>query len=223
MMSNRVLATFTVMLLFVLQAVFIVAQKEYDGNQNVAFENEQLKGQLSQQRAKTEVAYYELDSYKQKMAVVLPKNIPTQKYQVRNIASLVRDGNSNLSVLSIDLEFKEIKKDYRNKNFEKVQVELQRFIQTYPESAHILEAYYLYVNSLYQLSQYERCVKAIDILVQQYPESEMTGLSLLLMADIFQKQERYDEAKEIYKTIMQNFPYPELQKRASDKYSEINI
>ncbi len=223
MMSTRVLATMTIAILFVLQAVFIIAQKEYDGSQNVAYENEHLKSLLSEQKAKTEVAYYELDSYKQKVAMALPKDIPTQKYQVRGIASLVRKGRGDLSLLSMDLEFQEIKRDYRNKNYEKAKVEVQRFIHSYPESSYILEAYFLYVNSLYQLSQYEKCVQEINVMVEQYPDSEMTGLSLLLMADIFQKQERYDEAKSIYETIIKNFSYPELKKMAQDRLSVIDI
>lgn len=209
------------MMLFGIQTVFFTFKGELDGKQELMVENTQLRKELEREKAKTEVAYYELDSFKQKVALSLPKNIPEQDYSVRNIASIVSE--TKPLEIKAKLQFSEIKKLYLQSNFEKAAIELKEYTKTYPESPFALEAYYLLTMSYYKSAQHESALKTVDILVEQFPDSEMTGLGLLVMGDILKKKERYDDAKEIYLTVKKNFPYPELQKQAEVKLEEIKL
>lgn len=220
-MSTRLFAFFILLMLFGIQGVFLTFQNELSGKQELEFQVAKLQRELDREKAKTEIAYYELESFKQKVAINLPSHIPEQAYSVRNIASLVTE-TAPLDIKS-KLEFSEIKKLYLANNFTKAAVELKGYASTYPESSFVLEADYLLVMSYYKSSQYDNAIQAVDILVEQFPDSEMTGLSLLVMGDIMKKKERYDEAKQIFTTVKKNFPYPELQKQAEAKIEEIKL
>lgn len=220
-MSTRVLATFILIMLFGIQAVFLTFKGELDGRQELEFELASLKKELEREKAKTEVAYYELESFRQKVALTLPKNIPQQNYSIRSIASVVT--KTKPLEIKAKINFSEVKKLYLDQKYEKAAVELKEYTETYPESPFVLEAYYLLAMSYYKSKQPEKALKTVDILVEQFPGSEMTGLGLLVMGDIMKSQERYDDAKEIYNTVKRNFVYPELKKQAEIKLEEIKL
>jgi TolA-binding protein len=214
-MSTRLFAFFILLMLFGIQTVYFSFKNQLDGRQELEFEIASLRKEIEREKVKTEIAYYELDSFKQKVAMALPQNIPQQDYSVRNIASIVSE--TKPLDIKAKLQFSEIKKIYLQNSFEKAAIQLKDYTKTYPESPFVLEAYYLLTMSYYKSSQLESAMKTVDILVEQFPDSEMTGLGLLVMGDILRKQERYDDAREIYATVKKNFPYPELQKQAISK------
>ncbi len=218
-MNTRLFAFFILLMLFGIQGAFLTFQNELDGREVLELEILSLKQELERERTKAEVARYELESFQQVVAATLPNNIHQKEYSVRNIASIVVDHEPLAVKPSID--FSTIKKVYLSSEFEKSAVQLRDFIKTYPESAYVLEAYYLQAMSYYKSKQYENAIATIDILVKQYPSSEMTGLGLLVMGDIMKSKERYDEAKQIFLTVKNNFPYPELKKQAQVKLEEI--
>jgi TolA-binding protein len=208
-------------MLFGIQTVFFSFKSQMDGKQELQVEIATLRKELEREKAKTEIAKYELESFQQKVAIALPKNIPGQDYSVRNIASIVT--TTNPLDIKTKIEFSEIKKNYLANHFDKAAVDLKEYIKNYPESSFVLEAYYLLTMSYYKSFQYENALQTVDILVQQFPDSEMTGLGLLVMGDIMKKKERYDDAKEIYITVKKNFKYPELQKQAEAKLQETKL
>lgn len=220
-MSTRVFAFFILLMLFGIQGVFLTFQNQLDGRAELEFKVSNLEKQLEREKAKTEIAYYELESFKQKVAMTLPSHIPQQSYSVRNIASIVTE--TKPLDIKAKLQFSQIKKLYLENNFNKAAVELKEYVSTFPESPFVLEANYLLVMSYYKSSQFDNAIQAVDILVEQFPDSEMTGLGLLVMGDIMKKKERYDEAKQIFTTVKKNFPYPELQKQAEAKIEEIKL
>jgi TolA-binding protein len=220
-MSTRSFAFFILLMLFGIQGVFLTFQNQLNGKQELEFKLAKLQTELDREKAKTEIAYYELESFKQKVAINLPSHIPQQAYSVRNIASIVTE--TKPLDLKSKLEFSEIKKLYLGNNFTKAALELKEYTSMFPESPFVLEANYLLVMSYYKSSQYDNAIQAVDVLVEQFPDSEMTGLSLLVMGDIMKKKERYVEAKQIFSTVKKNFPYPELQKQAEAKIEEIKL
>lgn len=220
-MSTRVFAFFILLMLFGIQGVFLTFQNQLNGKAELEFKVSKLEKELEREKAKSDIAYYELESFKQKVAITLPNNIPQQSYSVRNIASIVTE--TKPLDIKAKLQFSLIKKHYLEKDFNKAAVELKEYASTFPESPFVLEANYLLVMSYYKSSQFDNAIKAVDVLVEQFPDSEMTGLSLLVMGDIMKKKERYDEAKQIFTTVKKNFPYPELQKQVEAKIEEIKL
>lgn len=220
-MNTRLFAFFILLMLFGIQGAFLTFQNELDGREVLEYEVANLKKQLEQEKVKAEVARYELESFQQVVAATLPKSIHQKDYSVRNIASIVVDGEP--LAVKPSLDFATIKKMYLDSDYEKSAVQLRDFVKTYPESTHVLEAYYLQAMSYYKSKQFEKAIETIDILVKQYPSSEMTGLGLLVMGDIMKSKERYDEAKQIFLTVKNNFPYPELKKQAQAKLEEVML
>lgn len=220
-MSTRLFAFFILLMLFGIQGAYLSFKSEFDGRQELEFELVSLKKELEREKAKTEVAYYELESFKQQVALAMPKNIPQQDYSIRSIASVVSD--TKPLEIKAKLQFSEIKKLYLSSHFEKAAIELKDYTKNYPESPFVLEAYYLLTMSYYKSSQHENALKTVDILVEQFPDSEMTGLGLLVMGDIMKSKERYDDAREVYNTVKKNFSYPELKKQAEARLEEIKL
>lgn len=196
-------------------------QNALDGSEILEYEIANLKQQLEREKVKTEIAKYELSSFQQVVAATLPKNIQNKDYSVRNLASIIID--SEPLAVKPSLDFAEIKKMYLKNDYDKTAIKLRDFVKTYPESPHVLEAYYLQAMSYYKVTQFEKAVETIDILVKQYPASEMTGLGLLVMGDIMRSKERYDEAKQIFLTVKNNFPFPELKQQAQAKLEELML
>lgn len=220
-MSTRLFAFFILIMLFGIQGVYLTFKSEMNGREELEFELANLKKEMEREKAKTEIAYYELESFRQKVALAMPKNIPMQDYSIRSIASVVSE--TKPLDIKAKLQFSEIKKLYLTGSFEKAAIELKEYTKTYPESPFVLEAYYLLTMSYYKSSQQENALKTVDILVEQFPDSEMTGLGLLVMGDIMKSKERYDDAREIYTTVKKNFAYPELKKQAEAKLEEIKL
>lgn len=220
-MSTRLFAFFILIMLFGIQSVYFSFKNQLEGRAELDYEIATLRHELERERTKTEIARYELESFQQRVALVLPNNIPGQDYSVRNIASIV----STTSPLAIKskIQFSDVKKIYLDGQYEKASLDLKDYIKNYPDSTFVLEAYYLLTMSYYNSSQHEKALETVDILVEQFPESEMTGLGLLVMGDIMKKKERFNDAKEIYTTVINNFKYPELKKQAEAKLEEIKL
>jgi TolA-binding protein len=220
-MSTRLFAFFILIMLFGIQTIFFSFKSELDGKTELELEIANLRKELEREKTKTEIAHYELESFQQKVAMTLPKNIPGQEYNVRNIASIV----STTKPLDIKtkIQFSQIKKSYLDGHYDKAAIDLKDFVKNFSESPFVLEAYYLLSMSYYKSSQFENALQTVDIMVEQFPDSEMTGLGLLVMGDIMRKKERYDDAREIFTTVKKNFPYPELKKQAEAKLEETKL
>lgn len=223
-MSNRVFLFFCLLLVFGIQLSYFAFKAELDGSEILAVEVELLKKELEKEKARTQLAQFQHESYKQLVASKLPKNIPSQDYAVRSLASLTRT-NENLSLIQQDYErkFQEIRKVFLEKKYELAAKLSESFIETYPDSVHIQEAYFLYLSSLYESKQYEKSLHYIDIMVENFPDSELTGFSLLTMAEIFIKQERQEDAKNVLEVVIKNFKFPEIKKSAQKRIKEIEI
>ncbi len=221
-MNTRLFSFFIFLICVGIYTVYLQFQIEFSGNEELVVKIERLEYELQQQHAKSDIAQYELESFKQYVAVNLPTRIEGQSYSVRNIASLVTVSETKL-IDKPKMDFAKIRENYLQHNYEAANTELKTFVETYTDSSYILEAYFLMANSYYKTKQYERSLSAINFLVKQYPESEMTGLGLLLMGDILETQERWDEARDIYNSIQKNFKFPELKEKAKQRLSGLKV
>jgi TolA-binding protein len=197
-------------------------QIAFSGKIELQTKVEQLERQLLHERTQKELARYEMESFKQYVAMNLPERVEGQSYGVRNIASLISPSDKQL-LDKIKIEFQRFKELYLNQKFDAVNAELPLFIEKYNDSPYVLEAQFLLANSYYKTQMYEKSLSAIHFLVNQYPESEITGLGLLLMGEILEKQERWDEAKEVYQSVEKNFKFPELKKKAQERMSQLKV
>lgn len=221
-MNTRLFAFFTLLLCMGIYAFYLNFQIEFSGEIELQAKIEQLERQLYQERTQRELAQYEIESFKQYVAMNLPERIEGQSYAVRNIASLVTPSDKQL-LDKPKVEFNKMKDLYLEKRFEDVNAQLPLFIEKYNDSAYILEAQFLLANSYFHEQKYEKSLAAIRFLVAQYPESEMTGLGLLLMGEILEKQERWDEAKEVYQSVDKNFKFPEIKKKAIERMGKLKV
>ncbi len=179
---------------------------------------------LEQEKIKSSIAYYELENMRQNVAMVLPKSTISKDYPVRMLASVSRDSlKKPLEGFSSTAAFNNAKKQFRDKNYKKSNALFADIIRTYKYSIHLPEAYFLLVEGLYQVSDYEKCLKELNVMIDQFPENELTGFGMIRMGQIFEKRERLDEAKSIYTSVLHSFENKELKKQAQFLLDKIDL
>lgn len=221
-MNMRIFSVFLLCICLGLYFLYTTFQMENPKIAELEFQIQSLEQDLLDLEIQKSLAQYELESFKQYVAVHLPENIEGQKYQVRNIASLVSSSQGEVVDLA-KFKFEKIREAYLDKNYEWVNRELSDFLETHIDSVYILEGYFLLANSYYNSNLYEKSLETIHVLLTQFPESEMTGLGLLVMGDILESMERWEEAQDIYKSIEKNFKFQELKKEATRRLERIRF
>lgn len=207
-----------------IQIGYYSMKSELDGSSALKLEVALLKKELEKEKARTQVAMFQHESFKQVVASQLPAKILEQNYSVRSLASVTqRSENMDLAYQDYERKLQAIRDMFLDKKYDQTAKLLESFIRDYPDSPKIHEAYFLYLSSLYEAKQYERAITYIDIMVENFPESELTGFSLLTMAEIFLKQERPEDAKSVLETVLRNFSFPEIKSRAQKKLREIEL
>lgn len=190
-------------------------------------QNEKLEWQLKNQELKTLLAGYELEDYRQNLAAVLPneiKNNPLANYQLRNLASVVKEPLSD----HLDLErasslMVKAKNAFGSKEYLESNKMLHSLIEDYPDSAHAIEAYFLLIEGQYQTADFENCIASIDEMMNLYPSNELTGFAMLRLAKVFETQDRVEDAVEIYKALMKDFKSEKLREQAHQSLQAVEL
>lgn len=218
MMKRSVLAVFCVFLLMGFFNLYIFIQTQSNSVPELKVQTEKLEWQLKNQELKTMLANYELEDYRQYLAIVLPneiKNNLSANYQLRNIASVVKEPLAdNLAIERASSLLAKAKKSFGSKDYLESNKLLHNLIEDYPDSVHSVEAYFLLIEGQYQSQDFENCIASIDEMLTLYPENDLTGYAMLRLAKIFESQDRVEDAVEVYKALMKDFKSEKLQEQA---------
>ncbi len=217
-MKSSVLAFFSIVLVMGFFYLYIFIQTQSNSVPQLKVQNEKLKWELKSQELKTMLAHFELEDYRQNLAIILPdeiKNDPRANYQLRNLASVVKVPLSDhLDIERASSLLVKAKKSFENKEYFDSNKLLRNLIEDYPNSAHAVEAYFLLIEGLYQAQDFESCITSIDDMLTLYPANELTGYAMLRLAKIFESQDRVEDAIEIYKALIKDFKSVRLQEQA---------
>ncbi|MGE3973227.1 MAG: tol-pal system YbgF family protein [Bdellovibrionales bacterium] len=184
-----------------------------------------LEAQLRRQEMKTALAYYQLQDFQQSVATILPKaSKELGAYQKRTIASIVQAPDSEkLSIQDSSALFEKAKRHFRSEEFDEASDLLKKLIEQFPLSSHVIDSYFLLVESTYQMNELDECADYIDSMVTLFPEHDLTGFALLRMGQIFTSRDRLEDAEQIYNTVINNFKNPEMTEQASKLLKEISL
>lgn len=177
-----------------------------------------LEREKAQADLRSKLALDQLNDFRSQVAVVLPGVIEAKgardTYPLRQLASVVSKGEP-LVVERASSAFEKAKAQFREKNFEDAAALLIDLIARYPESTHIIDAYFLLAESEYQTGEEEKAVDTIETMIALFPESDLTGFSLLRLGKIYERQDRLEDAADIYRSVLTNFSQPEIVSQAS--------
>ncbi len=218
MMKRSVLAIFCLFLIMGFFNLYIFIQTQSNSVPELKVQNAKLEWELKNQELKTMLANYELEDYRQYLALVLPNEIRNNSpanYQLRNLASVVKEPLSdNLAIERASSLLSKAKKAFEGKDYVGSNKLLHNLIEDYPDSIHSVEAHFLLIEGQYQSQDFENCIASIDDMLTLYPENELTGYAMLRLGKIFESQDRVEDAVEVYKALIRDFKSEKLQSQA---------
>ncbi|CAN8139148.1 Cell division coordinator CpoB [uncultured Thiomicrorhabdus sp.] len=80
------------------------------------------------------------------------------------------------------------------------------FIEKYPQSDLLPNAYYWRAEGMFIDNKYEQALEVYSKLVQLFPESSKASDAMLRAGDCLTKLKRNDDAKKVYQRVVEDFP-----------------
>ena len=110
----------------------------------------------------TDYRFQEYRSYVAQYAPTLFNKVESREksYPVRRIASVPVYQNAELlTKFSANRLMEMAKEEFREQKYEKADSYLEQIISDYSYSPHVIEAHFLYVESLFQQNKLEKCTQ----------------------------------------------------------------
>ena len=149
--------------------------------------------------------------FKQEVGALIP-SVKTDKMdeekrdRLRDLASVIPHERVKLQVnLTAKKLLGQGKESIINHKYKEGVKHLDKLMELFPDSHHVVEAQYLIMEAYFNLHQMDKVVTQIDKMVELFPENRLTGFALLKLGGIYETQSRHDEALHIYRTILSSF------------------
>ena len=205
---------------------FNQAVREYfSDRKEILAKSEKLARNLERQKLKVQLIEEQNWDFQQEVARLLPQQQPIhnhQDFQLAELAQTVRipASESRQEILS-DVLMAKGRAAFQQKDFETASRLFRESIEKFPTSAHIIEAHFLWGESLFRAGRADECLDVVYQMLSQFPESEMTGYLMLRNGQILQGRNRTQEATEVFHIIEERFAKSKsLQEQARRLASE---
>lgn len=220
------------MLLFAFFGFYLYVGAKFNGVELYKEQISELEWKLKNQELKTEISRYQAEDYRQYLAGLLPDVVekyhlklnPESNQQLRNFASVVIEPDHQS--VQIDSTFSQMikaKKAFSEKQYSETEKILRQLILERGDSPYVVEAYFLLIESEYQLQDYDNCIEHIDSMMSLYPENQLTGFALLRLGKILESQDRYEDAAQIYKAVQKSFKLEQIKHQADNYLKSIEL
>ncbi len=191
---------------------------------------ERLSSELERERMRTLLAEMRMRDFQQEVAALVPQWLDSltpgqESYPLRNLASVTAAPPSpsahRNSAAEILLE--EGKREFRQGQFARAIRSFEFLIEQQGYSRHAVEAYFLLVESHYQLQQHEQVLARVEQMIQLFPGHELTGTAMIRMGHVFEYRRRTHEAQAVYRSLIQLFPGRAVASQAQEALSELEF
>lgn len=166
----------------------------------------------------------QMEDFRQNVAVLIPDAVEKtkdeyQKMKIRGLASVIQNSSVDkpIDVWTSERYISLARTLFKEKKYNDLNKVLLKIIEKYPDSAHVVESYYLTVESHFQKQDMAECARWVEKMVNQFPDNILTGYSLFRLGQIFEIQSRYQDALEIYKTISVTYHHDKELTESSQK------
>lgn len=213
--QNFVFVVFCLSLALGFMGVYAVFVGYFDGHQLHEIQVAQLQKQIKKEQFNNTLLTYQLKDFQQTVAQVLPTDKTLQaRYDLRNLASIVRSPASDDGIDLSNVIYEKGKKYFNNRDYDKAIQEFYRLLDKYPLSQYGVEAHFFIAESYFLKNDYRNSLSEVDQMVTQFPQHDLTGFILLRMGQISEINGQTEEASEIYKTVVKSFKNEDLVKQA---------
>ncbi len=91
-------------------------------------------------------------------------------------------------------------------NFDEAKTKFQEFIESYPSSDLVDDAWYWIAESNYITKEFEQAIKLYQYVARQYPDYQRAHEALLKIGYIYYELENYEEAQLYLNEVLDKFP-----------------
>lgn len=228
-MKGQFVFSFTLLLVGFWMSVFVKFHMYFTDPKIYLNEINHLKHEVEMSKFRQELMRDQVIEFQMEVAKLLPNYLKTKpadeaNYPLRNLASLITtEPNDKFLNSKMRIAFSKAKASFREKDFKKASKELLEFIDKYPFSIDIAEAFFLLSESYFQIEDFERSLTAIEKMIELFPESELTAFAMLRMGKIFEYQDRPEEAVDIYQTVLKVFPERGVASQAKKSLRSVEL
>lgn len=207
---------------------------EVRGQLNTAKEHKELaefwKSRVAREQLKKLIVMGKFADFKQDIALIIPdqvkqKNLDEDQQKLRNLASIIPHVGSQEITLGYSAEkmLTNGKNAVIKREYDEGIKTLEKLIQKFPDSLHVIEAHYLIVEAYSQQDKNTQVIQWVDKMVELFPENRLTGYALLKIGNLYEVDGRHEDAIKIYKTIVAVYRDPKLVAQAQVAVGELEL
>ena len=224
-MNRSVFALFILILASAASLLYLGASAHFDDRDRLVATLSKTQREKESAKLQLLIARESNSAFQQHVALNLPQGKNLQKnYPARQIASIVTDKTlRQLNLHSTAQMYESGRAEFEKKAYQKSNEIFKRVVEDYPDSLNIVESYFLLVEGLYQVQQYEACAEFAERMMTLYPENDMTGYALLRLGAVYQIRDRLEDAAEIYSLVVKNYHDPNVLSQAKALIYEIKL
>jgi TolA-binding protein len=188
-------------------------------------QSENLTAKLERQKLRVQLAEAQNWDFQQEVARMLPIKIQVHSprdFKLAELAQTVRAPAAELrESLNSEVLMMRGREEFKLGHYGQAADLFHEVIEKFPASAQVIEAHFLWGESLFQGRRMDECLDVVYQMLNLFPENEMTGYLLLRDGQILMSRHRTEEAQEIFKTVSERFQSSKpLQEQARRLASE---
>lgn len=213
--QNSLFIVFCLSLTVGVLGVYALFVGHFDGSRQYEMRLAHLQKQVENEKFNNVLLTYQIKDFQQSVAQLLPGSKELQaKYELRNLASVVRVPASDEGVELSAVVYEKGKRYFNNGDYDKAIQEFYRLLEKYPLSQYAIEARFFIAESYFLKNDFRNSLTEIDQMVTHFPQHDLTGFILLRMGQISELNNQSEEASEIYNAVLNNFKNEDLKKQA---------
>jgi len=218
---------FSLALALVYTVLFMQARVMFSGVDEAKDEAVALKLRVEREKIRTAMVRMQFDEFRGYVASLMPEKIPANTethYPLRQLASVLKTSDAyRVKLVRAGNLMTQGKASFDSGEYLEASKKFRKIIEFYSFSHHVIEAHFLYAESLYLLSDYEGSSLVIKRMIELFPDNELTGYAMIRLGRIFESQRRSTEAMDIYNTVLSSFPQRGLASEASQALQELQL
>ena len=185
------------------------------------------ESKVGREKLRKEIVLGRFADFKQDVALLLPDKFDDSEksIQLRNLSSVIPHVRSDeINIATSAQKLLDKGKELVKKREYKSGIEtLEKLINVFPDSHHLVEAHYLIMEAYFQQERNVEVLQWVDKMVELYPENRLTGYALLRVGGIYEMDGRPEDAIRIYKTIVAVYSDKKLVSQAQVAVSELRL
>lgn len=217
MKKHVVFVFFMLGLLSLWEWFFFELKEHFSGSRELQVENSRLKISIDREKAKTDLAGYKFEIFRQNVAKIIPtvNEFKIKESSVRSLASVVQNESPEfLQAAEVESKVRFIKDHFSDRKYKQVVQSTNDLLAADPVTPALVTLYFMLAESYFQLHELGQCVQVSQKMMKLFPENEKTGMVMLRVGMLLKEKNRSQEAKETWMIVASAYESKEIKEQA---------